>query len=244
MTTALTPPPILLGEVGSRSRGTEVGTSDSDFMGIAIGTSENVLGLNPFEGERIGGNAKTKAVDVEGSIYSLRKWAGLAAKGNPSALDMLFLPNYSVITDVGQMLLDNKNLFISKDAGNRYIGYLNSQKLALVGERNGRTNRPDLVEAYGYDTKFAYHALRLGIEGVELMSTGNLHLPLSETDRENLLSIRRGEVSLDEVLDMMNTALYTLDAAKEGSPLPDRVDADKIDALIRDLHFKYWDLTI
>jgi hypothetical protein len=53
---------------------------------------------------------------------------------------------------------------------------------------------------HGYDTKYAMHALRLGLQGVELLSTGRITLPGPEPDRTYLRSIRRGERPLDEVV--------------------------------------------
>lgn len=45
-----------------------------------------------------------------------------------------------------------------------------------------QTNRPELVAEHGYDTKFAMHALRLGAQGVELLTTGRITLPVPVPD--------------------------------------------------------------
>src|SRR5688572_31106775 len=41
-----------------------------------------------------------------------------------------------------------------------------------------RSHRPELEEMYGFDTKYAMHMLRLGFQGVELLTTGRLNLPM------------------------------------------------------------------
>jgi hypothetical protein len=43
------------------------------------------------------------------------------------------------------------------------------------------------------------HALRLGLQGIELLTTGRITLPVPEPDRAYLRSIRRGERPLTEV---------------------------------------------
>jgi hypothetical protein len=48
-----------------------------------------------------------------------------------------------------------------------------------------------LVAEHGYDTKYAMHALRLGAQGVELLTTGRIALPAPEPDRSFLRAIRR-----------------------------------------------------
>ena len=59
---------------------------------------------------------------------------------------------------------------------------------------------------HGYDTKYAMHALRLGIQGVELLSTGRITLPVPEPSRAYLRSVRHGEVPLTEVVAAIDQA--------------------------------------
>jgi uncharacterized protein len=42
----------------------------------------------------------------------------------------------------------------------------------MTGGAGAHTNRPELVAVHGYDTKYAMHALRLGLQGIELLTTG------------------------------------------------------------------------
>jgi hypothetical protein len=51
-----------------------------------------------------------------------------------------------------------------------------------------------------FDTKYAMHMLRLGFQGVELLTTGRLSLPMREPARSFLLDVRRGKVSEQECL--------------------------------------------
>lgn len=65
---------------------------------------------------------------------------------------------------------------------------------------NRRVNRPELIEAFGYDTKFAGHYLRLGHQGLGVLRDGTLHVPLDAVTAESILAVRRGERSLEDVL--------------------------------------------
>jgi hypothetical protein len=44
------------------------------------------------------------------------------------------------------------------------------------------------------------HMLRLGFQGVELLTTGRLSLPMREPDRSYLLDVRRGKISEQDCL--------------------------------------------
>ena len=48
----------------------------------------------------------------------------------------------------------------------------------MTGQAGAHTNRPELVAVHGYDTKYAMHALRLGLQGIELLTTGRITLPV------------------------------------------------------------------
>ncbi len=61
-------------------------------------------------------------------------------------------------------------------------------------------SRPELIERYGYDTKYAGHLLRLGYQGLELTGTGRLSLPMREPVRSHIVDVRVGKVSEAEVL--------------------------------------------
>jgi len=68
--------------------------------------------------------------------------------------------------------------------------------MKLKGERAHTVNRPELVAKYGYGTKFAMHALRLGFEGVELMTHRPLTLSVAEPSLTTLRAVRSGRIEL------------------------------------------------
>ena len=201
---------ILQGIIGSTAHGLALeGNGDRDEMGICIEPIEESICLGqPFEqyiyrtAEQLNGQeARSQAGDLDLTVYSLKKFCRLAANGNPSVLLMFFTPQVTYANSLGYQLQEMYPLFVSKEAGKRFLGYMHGQRQRLLGERGQkRVKRPELEEMYGYDTKYATHVLRLGLQGIELLETGKLTLPMSEASRGWLLDVRRGRFTLDEIL--------------------------------------------
>jgi predicted nucleotidyltransferase len=238
---------ILLTEVGSNLHGTAVGGDDRDMQGVCIEPPEVMLGVQRFElyeyrtqpqGQRSGEG------DIDLSVYGLAKWVRLIINGNPSHLLPLFAPDNKVyaITGVGRELRENRNLFLARDHANRFLGYLNRQRERMLGNLSQRTNRPELIEKYGYDTKFAAHALRIAMQGIELMKTGEMTLPMPPFQRRYLTDVRLGKYTQGEVLaklgslesDLMNAAQYS-------TTLPDRVDMDYVNDWLVGVYQRHWE---
>ena len=156
---------------------------------------------------------------------------------------MLIVPDDEVVfcNEVGAELVDNAPRFVSKLAVDRFIGYLRSQRAAMTGEVGAHTNRPELVAKHGYDTKFAMHALRLGVQGVELLTTGRITLPIPEPDLGYLRSVRRGEVPLDEVVARIDAADARLVTIADSAVVPDEPDRAWVDAWLHRSHVAYWE---
>ena len=124
-------------------------------------------------------------------------------KGHPTILLPLFAPRDYVIveTELGAELRALRPKLLSRLAGRGYLGYLHGQKERLLGSRGQkRVNRPELVEAHGYDTKYAMHAARLGYQGLELLETGELTLPMPEPERSRVMAIRTGERTFEQAI--------------------------------------------
>ena len=244
---------ILRVQVGSGVHGTSItGQDDRDEMGLCLEPPQFVTGLaripNGTRGlapsvrfeqyerhtawDRPGGVAnRSGAGDLDVIIYSARKWARLALAGNPTVLLVLFVPDHEVVfrDDAGAELAGNAHRFVSRLAAGRYLGYLQGQKAAMTGQPGAHTNRPELVAVHGYDTKYAMHALRLGLQGIELLSTGRITLPVPEPHRGYLRSIRRGERPLDEVVDAITDAEEQLATLRDSPAIPGQPDRAWVD---------------
>src|SRR5882757_5584605 len=79
---------------GSELHGAKVGaTDDLDIYGIYIAEPADVLGLDPmlhFVWSTASDDRRNGPEDVDLTLYSLSKWAAMAARGNVTALHFLF----------------------------------------------------------------------------------------------------------------------------------------------------------
>jgi len=81
--------------------------------------------------------------------------------------------------------------------------------------------------------KNAYNLLRLIVTAVQWLRTGEVSFVVEGVLRERLLSIKRGEVPLAEVLLQAEALTTELDAAHKTSRLPRTPDVARADALLR-----------
>lgn len=65
---------------------------------------------------------------------------------------------------------------------------------------NRNPYRRRLEEEFGYDTKHASHLVRLILEGVELLSTGKIILPLKDETRRIILDVKEGKWEYDKLI--------------------------------------------
>lgn len=237
---------VLLTEAGSTVLGLSVG-GDRDELGICIPPPEYVIGLRHFEqwvhrtqpdGVRSGDG------DLDLTIYSLRKWCSLALKGNPTILLMLFTPDEacSVLEGPGEALRGYAPIFASRKAGNAFLGYMQQQRQRLMGERGQmRVKRPELVDAHGFDTKYAGHILRLGFQGVEYLQTGRISVPMLSMDRSYVLQVRQGELDLNTVLTRAGELEEEMKDLIDVSPLPDEPDFHEVNLFLAEAHELWWE---
>jgi hypothetical protein len=243
---------ILTIQTGSSLYGTSVDTaSDTDYMSIVVMPKDDVLGLSPFESREsrtAGQGQRSGAGDIDHTYYSLRKFLGLAAKGNPSIVTPLYAPSDFVTetTIPGRLLMFTRKQFLSKQTGFRFLGYMRGQRQRMIdstaGIRAPRVNRPELIEEYGYDTKYAAHMIRLGLSGIELMRDQWMTLPLRDEDRQRVLHVRNGHALYADVLALAEDIAYELEVAVKASDLPDRTDSANIGRLSVQLHESAWQI--
>ena len=112
---------MLLGLGGSYAYGTNYGGSDIDFRGVTLMMPSDLLGLTEFEQFE---DDKTDTV-----IYSFNKMVKLLLECNPNTCEILGLDEeqYLIKTNLGQELIDNSNLFLSKRAIKSFGGYADAQ---------------------------------------------------------------------------------------------------------------------
>ena len=120
---------ILLGLGGSHAYGTFNENSDLDIRGITLNTRDEILTCNNFDWQVTG----EEGSDTDTCIYSFMKMMKLLSESNPNCIEILGLrpEHYLYISPIGQELLDNKDMFLSKLVIPKFLGYSSGQLYRL-----------------------------------------------------------------------------------------------------------------
>lgn len=112
---------ILLTLGGSHAYGTNIETSDVDIRGCALNAKDEILTNKNFE--------QFVNEDTDTTIYSFNKLISLLTNVNPNTIEMLGCKpeHYLYLSPIGQELLDNRHLFLSKKCVHSFGGYANAQ---------------------------------------------------------------------------------------------------------------------
>lgn len=242
---------ILLVEVGSGAHGTGLpGGEDNDELGIVVESPEEVLGLREPGFQTVmqrtqPEGARSGPGDTDRTLHSLRRFVRLAASGNPSILMALWAPVLAA-TEEGHSLRALGDAFVGRHIIPRYRGYMQSQALRLLAVRGGGHGRrggggrEELIADHGYDTKYAMHCARLGFQGIELLMTRRLALPIEGEPADWLRSVRRGEVPFDEWWARALAVDAQLGALAGDDTLPSAPDRARIEAWTVATHLQVW----
>ncbi len=231
---------ILLTITGSHAYGTNTETSDMDYKGVCIPPKEYYLGLDSFnEYNTTGGKTwKNTKDDVDIAISHINKFVMDAMKGVPNNIEMLFTNPEHVIykNEFGEELISHRYDFLTKALKHKFGGYAHAQKKKILIKNSNGTGRKDLIERFGYDTKFAMHSVRLLTSGIEILETGEFCT--YSKHREHLLDIRNGNFGLDEILGVIDALDNKLERLYEVSDIPHKPDYDKINKWLIELNEK------
>lgn len=112
---------MLLGLGGSYAYGTNNEVSDIDFRGVTLQLPSDLLGMTKFEQFEDDG--------TDTVIYGFNKLVKLLLECNPNTCEMLGLDEdqYLIKSELGQELIDNSSLFLSKRAIKSFGGYADAQ---------------------------------------------------------------------------------------------------------------------
>jgi predicted nucleotidyltransferase len=229
--------------MGSVAYGVSKETSDVDIYGFCIPPKEMVFphlaGEIPGFGRQLKRFDQFQAHHVEQhprqydiTIFSIVKFFQLCMENNPNMLDALFVPRFCILftTQVGEMVREERELFLHKGSWFKFKGYAYSQ-LHRMDNKNPEGKRKEIVEKHGYDTKFGYHVVRLLYEAEMILTEGTIDL---QRHREHLKAIRRGDVSEEQLRLWASEKEKALERVYEASKLRHKPDEPKLRQLLLD----------
>lgn len=231
--------------MGSVAYGCSSDTSDMDVYGFTI-PPKNLI-FPHLSGEIMGfGTAGPRfeqwqehhVLDKEASqeydltIYSIVKFFDLCMDNNPNMLSALNVPQRCVLecTKIGQMMRDERDQFLHKGSYHKFRGYAYSQISKIKnGSNSSNPKRKASIEEFGFDVKFAYHVVRLALEAEQILVEQHLDV---DKNGEVFKSIRRGEWSLEKIIDWFNEKEKHLEELYAKSTLRHSPDEDFIKNLL------------
>lgn len=221
---------ILEGVTGSTAYGLATKDSDVDIKGVYLLPTGAVLsiGFNPQKTTK-------DHVDPDWVYHEVGKFMQLVINGNPTVTELLYLDEYTIMTPIGKMLIDNRDAFLStKAVTNAYSGYAFSQAKRL----NNRTEQG----LDGYDSslknrfaKHTRHCFRLLMQARQLLETGTLDVKVTPEQRKYLFEM--GEKTADEVVEEFMRQDAEMKNVK--SVLPDEPDYERLNKLLYEIRITH-----
>ncbi|MFJ1538388.1 DNA polymerase beta superfamily protein [Micromonospora chalcea] len=207
---------LLSGIVGSVAYGLAGPGSDTDRIGVFAAPTVAFHGLRPPRESVV-------TTDPDVTLHEARKYALLALSGNPTAIELMWLPEdcYETRTGFGDELIAIRSAFLSaprvRDA---YLGYASQQfrKLATRSADIGGRRR---------SAKHARHLARLLHQGRTLYATGVLEIRLADPEWFRAFGERVAGGALDEAQALVADAEAEFDRIR--SPLPERPDEETVE---------------
>lgn len=226
--------------MGSNAYGVASDNSDLDIYGFCIPYKDHIVKtiINGFDKpekyfeQYQQHHIKAEITEYDFSIYNITKYFSLCMDGNPNMIDSLFVPENCVtfITPIGQLIRDNRKIFLSKKCWHTFKGYSYSQLHKMkIKNPNKNSKRYDSIIKYGYDVKFAYHIVRLLEEVSQILIEGDLDL---QRNREQLKSIRRGEWTIEDIMNHFETNQKNLEKIYYESNLNNKPRTEEIRELL------------
>lgn len=159
---------ILLALAGSYSYGTSNEKSDVDLRGVTLNRPAELLGLTGFE----------QYVDdkTDTCIYGFNKFIKLLLSCNPNTIELLGenREHYLYLHPIGQKLINNSGMFLSKRAIQSFGGYATAQlrRLQNALARNSCSQQEKEQQMY----RSIRHAMHDFAGRYERFEQGSIHL--------------------------------------------------------------------
>lgn len=169
---------------GSQVYGTVTPDSDVDIGVVALESPLHIFGLQ--DATDFPQVQNDQGEDIR--RFWLKRFMRLCVRGNPNVLEWLYTPENDILYCHPLFrvhIIENAHYFIDIDKiVQSHLGFAKSQAMKM--------------RQYGYDVKYASHAIRLIYQLTDLLESGRIVLPYEDEVCAELLAIKTGDVSLAE----------------------------------------------
>lgn len=175
---------------GSYSYGTNIESSDVDVRGCALNSCSDLLGLTNFE--------QTVHEATDTTVYSFNKLVSLLLNCNPNTIEMLGCKpeHYLLLTNIGEEMIRNRKMFLSRRAIYSFGGYANQQlrrlENALARDRLTQERKEEHI------LKSMQSAIRAFEGKYTSFENGSMVLYTAESKREELVSEILADIHIDK----------------------------------------------
>lgn len=187
---------------GSYAYGLNNENSDVDIRGVALNTKEEILGMSNFE--------QFINQDTDTTIYGMKKFIKLMSECNPNIIEMLYCrpEDYLYISPIGQMLIDNREMFLSQRAVKSFSGYAMAQ-IKRIESATARDRLSD-YKKQEHIASGAQNAVDNLMIRHELEEYGEIKFHVDEETAELLLDCNYNSLPVKEWVDLMNATKQVL----------------------------------
>ncbi|MEV4550970.1 DNA polymerase beta superfamily protein [Nonomuraea wenchangensis] len=222
---------LLAGIVGSTAYGLAGPGSDVDRLGLYAAPTLDLVGLTrPKESVVSTGPDRT--------LHEAGKWCGLALGGNPTVMELLWLPDhlYETRTPLGDELISIRDAFLSaprvRDA---YLGYATQQFRRLEQRGDGSFS----ADTRKRTAKHARHLARLLHQGRELYETGHLPIRLSDPEAVHAFGERVAAGDTEAARTLLTSTEMAFDTMH--TPLPAQPRRAVVEEWLRQVRVTHWE---
>ena len=194
--------------VGSRAYGLDNDESDTDLRGIYLSTPD-------MEWSLFGAPDQFEDNATQSCYWELQKFLIMGLKANPNILECLYSPIVEKVTPLGEELLALRQRFLSQMIFQTFNGYAMSQFKKI---------EQDIRNHGEVRWKHAMHLLRLLLSGAATLRDGRVPVRVDEERREQLLTVKRGEMPWTEVDGWRKELHRDFERALAETKLPERPD--------------------
>ena len=163
---------------GSHAYGTNTPDSDIDVRGCALNSRTDILGRTNFE------QVIDNATDT--TIYSFNKLIHLLSDCNPNTIELLGCKpeQYVFFNDIGRMMVEQRDMFLSQKAVHAFGGYATQQlrrlQAALARDRYDQSEKEKQILSSCKSSMTSFN------DRYQEFENGAIHLYVDESQREDL----------------------------------------------------------